>query len=235
MPYFVTQSLNSEALHDENHALWRSSDPNSTLIRETAVEQTDSWEFWIGVMYSHLKWEVGRGYSVTVKCDGYGSHFDKMCLSLCFSNFKVILYSQCVGGKSMSCVKKFDWKTKLDTSRVVVFKIELFINIVVYQWVLCLTKCLCTAQISQESISVLNPSLRYSCSSVTPEKQWASDKCSTDIAVLIFFHSGSCRLLWATGFILHDHNKNNRPVKDAPRGITLPLHPEEQFTQDLDV
>lgn len=39
MPYFVTPSLKSEAFHDENHTLWQSSDPNSTLIRETAVGQ----------------------------------------------------------------------------------------------------------------------------------------------------------------------------------------------------
>lgn len=89
---------------------------------------------------------------------------------------------------------------------------------------------LVTVQISQESFS-----FRYSCSSVTPEKQGASDKCSTDIAVLIFLYSGACLLLWATGFILHGNNKNNRPVKDAPVGISLPFHPEEQFTQDLGV
>lgn len=39
MPYFVTQSLKSEAFHDENHTLWSSIDPNSALIREIVVGQ----------------------------------------------------------------------------------------------------------------------------------------------------------------------------------------------------
>jgi len=40
MPYFVTQTLKSEAFHDENHTLRSSIDPNSALIREIVVGQT---------------------------------------------------------------------------------------------------------------------------------------------------------------------------------------------------
>ena len=60
---------------------------------------------------------------------------------------------------------------------------------------------------------------------MTPRKKWAADKSGCDIAVLIFVppirRPASVPIPGATSFILHCHNKNNRPMKRPPRGLDL--------------
>lgn len=68
-------------------------------------------------------------------------------------------------------------------------------------------------------VSQLNFPLKCGCSSVTSEKNWTPDKSCCDIAVLIFASiEALLERAGVNGFILHRHNKNNRPMKHPPWG-----------------